>query len=132
MNEDLQIHNIAEVLQNSDFQEMHASDAEGVDLLNLGKLGAGLVRFPALSGVKEHTHIGAHALYVLQGTGELSYEDERHPLVLGNLYGIPSKISHAIYAQTELVLLVIGDEYQSADSPNRLKGGGSILNSSKK
>ncbi|MSU60650.1 MAG: cupin domain-containing protein [Candidatus Staskawiczbacteria bacterium] len=84
------------------------------------KFGADIVRFAPGDGVGLHTHVGAHILFVAKGTGILTYDDEKHGMFPGLVYGIPSNMPHAIDAITELMLLAVGNDHKAADSPERL------------
>jgi len=117
---------LKEVIENGDFKPMPKSDAEGIDLLGDKDFGAGIIRFPAKTGVDTHTHPGPHCLQVLSGTGVLQYKEEESSLSPGELYFIPANVKHAILATSELVLLVIGKDYKKAADPERLEGGGSL------
>lgn len=54
--------------------EMAHSDATAKHLFRDGAFGADVIRFPAGGCVPDHTHPGAHILYVLSGRGWLDYE----------------------------------------------------------
>ncbi|MES2409692.1 MAG: cupin domain-containing protein [Patescibacteria group bacterium] len=85
------------------------------------KFGADLIRFAPGKGVGLHTHVGAHILSVTKGTGILVYKDERHPMFPGMIYLIESNVPHAIEAETELVIIAIGNDHRPAVSPERLE-----------
>ncbi|CAN5718605.1 hypothetical protein BH11PAT2_BH11PAT2_08270 [soil metagenome] len=85
------------------------------------KFGADLVRFEAGRGVGLHTHVGAHILLVTKGKGILTYGEEKFAMFEGMIYLIPSNTPHAIDAETELVLIAIGNDHQPADSESRLE-----------
>lgn len=82
--------------------------------------GADLIRFEAGKGVGLHTHVGAHILLVTKGTGILTYGEEKYNMYPGMVYLIPSNTPHAIDAETELVLIAVGNDHQPADSSSRL------------
>jgi len=82
--------------------------------------GADLVRFEAGKGVDLHTHVGAHILLVTKGKGILTYGKEKFPMFEGMIYLIPSNTPHAIDAETELVLIAVGNEHMPANSESRL------------
>jgi len=109
---------------------MHKSDGRGVDIFvdNSGDkpFGMSVVEFQAEEGVKTHTHIGSHILMVMSGKGELGYYEETHKLETGLFYNIPHNVPHSIKATSKLVMLVIGNDYRSVSSPERLSGGGSL------
>ena len=92
--------------------------------------GADIVRFAPGTGVRLHTHVGAHILLVTAGTGTLIYRttgqgdgitDERHPMFPGMIYLVPSNVPHAIEATTQLVLIAIGNDHKPANSLERLR-----------
>lgn len=84
------------------------------------RFGADLIRFETGKGVGLHTHVGAHILFVTEGTGILVYKDERHPMFPGMIYLIESNVPHAIEPTTELVIIAIGNDHQPAGSESRL------------
>lgn len=85
------------------------------------KFGADVIRFEAEKGVGLHTHVGAHILLVTKGKGTLTYHTEKYPMFEGMIYLVPSNVPHAIDAETELVLIAIGNDHQPADSESRLE-----------
>lgn len=85
------------------------------------KFGADIIRFEGGKGVGLHTHVGAHILLVTKGKGTLTYHTEKHPMFEGMIYLVPSNVPHAIDAETELVLIAIGNDHQPADSDSRLE-----------
>lgn len=85
------------------------------------KFGADVIRFEAGKGVGLHTHVGAHILLVTKGKGTLTYDTEKHPMFEGMIYLVSSNVPHAIDAETELVLVAIGNDHQPADSESRLE-----------
>lgn len=101
--------------------KMHASDATAVPLFAWGRFGADAIRFPAGGRVPDHTHPGAHILYVLSGTGWVDYEGEPTRLEPGVCYLIPGGARHGIRADTELTLLAVASDHRPADSPERLR-----------
>ena len=105
--------------------KMHASDGTGERMFKLGKFGADAIRFPAGGGVKAHTHAGAHLLLVREGRGWVDYQEagkpwQSHRLDVDGWYVIPGNMPHAIRAETNLVLLSVGDDHQPLDSTARL------------
>jgi quercetin dioxygenase-like cupin family protein len=92
-----------------------------LDDSNETKFGADLIRFEAGKGVGLHKHEGAHILMVTKGRGILTYNEEKHLMFEGMIYLVPSNIPHAIDAETELVLIAIGNDHQPADSFKRLE-----------
>ncbi len=100
--------------------QMKHSDGTGFPLLKDGAFGADIIRFEAGKGVANHTHMGAHILFVIKGTGFVDYEDVPQPLEPGLCYFVPSNVKHAIRATTELVLIAVGNDHQVLDSEKRL------------
>jgi quercetin dioxygenase-like cupin family protein len=92
-----------------------------VDTSLPANFGADIIRFDAGKGVSLHKHIGSHILMVTKGTGILTYNSNTYPMFEGMIYLIPSNIPHAISAETELVLVAIGNDHQTADSETRLE-----------
>lgn len=105
--------------------QMKNSDGSALPLLvddsSENKFGADIIRFEAGKGVGLHTHEGAHILMVTKGKGTLVYNEERHPMFEGMVYLVPSNIPHAIEAETELVLIAVGNDHKPADSKERLE-----------
>ncbi len=105
--------------------QMSHSDGTALPLLVDGslpaKFGADIIRFEAGRGVGLHTHVGAHILLVTKGKGTLTYHAEKYPMFEGMIYLVPSNVPHAIDAETELVLIAIGNDHQPADSEARLE-----------
>jgi quercetin dioxygenase-like cupin family protein len=99
---------------------MFKSDATGSPLLKEGKFGADVIRFGPREGVANHVHEGAHILFVLKGTGWVVYEGVDHELEPGLCYFVPSWVEHAIRADTELILIAVGNDHRPVDSSERL------------
>jgi len=100
---------------------MYNSDGTGSPLVVKNKFGADLIHFDAKKGVGMHTHIGAHILFVIAGTGYVDYYDKAFDLYPGLVYFVPSKVPHAIRAKTDLTLIAVGNDHRSVDSPERLE-----------
>ena len=117
-----------ESMSGSQHIAMYGSDATAVPLVldNSGEknFGADLIRFGPREKVALHEHTGAHILLVTKGEGVLTYhfdtKEETHQMYPGMIYLIPSNTPHSILATTELVLVAVGNDHQSAGSPNRL------------
>jgi quercetin dioxygenase-like cupin family protein len=101
--------------------QMHMSDGTGLPLIKDGGFGADLIRFDAGKGVRNHTHEGAHILFVLKGNGFVEYNGVDHTLEPGVCYFVPSFVEHAIKATTELVLIAVGNDHRSVGSKDRLE-----------
>jgi quercetin dioxygenase-like cupin family protein len=100
--------------------QMHNSDGTGRALLKDGPFGADIIRFAQGKGVRNHTHAGAHILFVIKGSGIVEYNGVEHNLRPGVCYMIPGLVDHAIKADAELVMLVVGNDHQSLASASRL------------
>jgi quercetin dioxygenase-like cupin family protein len=99
---------------------MTHSDATALRLLKHGPFGADLIRFPPGGRVPDHTHPGAHLLFVLGGLGWVDYEGEAARLEPGVCYLIPAGVRHGIRAESELTLLAVADDHRDAGSEDRL------------
>ena len=99
---------------------MHNSDGFGVSLLKDGSFGADIITFGAGKGVLNHVHEGSHILFVVKGEGFVDYLDRTFKLTPGLCYLIPSMVSHAIRATSELVLIAVGDKHFDVDSERRM------------
>lgn len=99
---------------------MACSDATGEPLLTTGKFGCDIIRFAPGEGVGAHTHEGNHILLVLHGEGCVIWNDCRYQLSPGLAYLIEGKVVHAIEANSELILMAIGDDHRPVDSVERM------------
>jgi len=107
-------------------EEMYESDATGKALVSHGNFGADIIRFPPGGGVRSHTHPGAHILFCLRGYGYVTYgpetDQQRHRLLPGVCYLIPSEWPHAIDADEiePLVLIAVGNDHRPVYSSARM------------
>jgi len=101
--------------------QMCSSDGTGAPLVKTGTFGADVIRFGPGKGVTNHTHEGAHILFVIKGSGFVEYEGVDHALEPGVCYLVPSMADHAIKATTELVLIAVGNDHRALDSQDRLE-----------
>ena len=101
--------------------QMCSSDGTGSPLVKIGTFGADVIRFDAGKGVTNHTHEGAHILFVIKGSGFVEYDGVDHALEPGVCYLVPSMVDHAIKATTELVLIAVGNDHRALDSEDRLE-----------
>ncbi len=100
--------------------QMAHSYGSALPLVLSDKFGADVIRFPAGLGVDMHTHPGAHILMVTKGKGVLVYCGRPYSMFEGMTYLVPPYAPHAIKAETELVLISIGNDHQPAGSEKRL------------
>lgn len=115
--------------------QMHISQGTARQLIfdTTGSKPFGLdqIRFAPSEGVQMHTHPGAHILICIGGKGKLIMRhisrsdgktDEHLDLEAGITYLVPSLVPHAVYASkdTELLLLVVGNDHRKADTLDRL------------
>ena len=100
--------------------QMCSSDGTGSPLVKIDTFGADVIRFDAGKGVTNHTHEGAHILFVIKGRGFVEYDGVDHVLEPGVCYLVPSMVDHAIKATTELVLIAVGNDHRALDSEERL------------
>lgn len=101
--------------------EMCESDGTANPLVKRGDFGADLIRFPASGGVREHVHEGDHILVVLGGVGDVIVEGVAYGLRAGLVYLVPGEVRHAIRAETDLVMMAIGNRHVAAGDPARLR-----------
>ncbi len=107
--------------------QMAKSDATALPLIldESGErpFGASLIRFAPSEKVSLHVHIGSHILLVTYGNGILTYFESKFSLEAGMMYLVPSWVPHAIESssESELVLIVIGNNFRSEGSADRLK-----------
>jgi quercetin dioxygenase-like cupin family protein len=92
-----------------------------IDRSGTSPFGGDIIRFAPGKGVGMHTHVGAHILLVTKGKGTLVYYEEKHPMFEGMIYLVESNVPHAIEAETELVIISIGNNHRPADSKERLE-----------
>lgn len=100
--------------------QMANSDATGEPILSNGTFGCDVIRFGKGEGVQAHTHEGNHILLVLRGHGRVIFDGEPYRLAPGLAYLIEGAIIHAIEADTELVLMAIGDKHFPVNSEERM------------
>lgn len=92
--------------------------------------GLDQIRFAPSEGVAMHTHPGSHILLCIGGKGTLEMKHsladnlilETVNLEAGIAYLVPSLVPHSVYAKedSELLLLVIGNDHRRADATDRL------------
>lgn len=129
LNDDFQIARWANILPTGELvipsgelpYQMRNSDGTGLPLLKDGKFGADVIRFAPGKGVMNHTHEGAHILIVTKGNGFVEYNGIDHPLEPGVCYLIPGNVDHAIKAETELVIIAVGNDHRPVDSVERMQ-----------
>jgi quercetin dioxygenase-like cupin family protein len=97
------------------------SDGTGTPLVKEAKFGADVIRFGPRQGVGNHVHEGAHILFVIKGEGWVDYEGMEHRLEPGLCYFVPGLTQHAIRADTELVLIAVGNDHRALDSVERME-----------
>lgn len=101
------------------------------DTTGVKPFGLDQIRFAPGEGVPMHTHPGSHILICIGGKGRLIMRhisrgdgktDEQLDLEAGIAYLVPSQVPHAVYASddTELLLLVVGNDHRQADALDRL------------
>lgn len=100
--------------------KMFSSQGTGQPLVTDGEFGADIIQFGAGKCVNTHTHKGDHILFVLTGKGIVEYFDEKHDLYPGMSYFVPGDAPHAIRAETDLVLIAVGNNHKPVDSAARL------------
>lgn len=100
--------------------KMQNSDGTGKALLKKDEFGADLIHFKSGEGVKNHTHEGDHQLFVIKGKGWLEYDGIEYRLYPGLCYFVPGDVPHAIRAETELVLIAVGNKHRELDSIERM------------
>lgn len=101
--------------------QMVNSDATGGPLVACDGFGADVIRFGPAETVANHTHVGAHILFVIKGSGWVEYEGTNHELEAGMCYLIPSMANHAIKAKDELVLIAVGNDHREVGCAERLE-----------
>ena len=102
-------------------REMRNSDATGSPLVVENKFGADVIRFGPNEGVPSHIHEGAHILFVIKGEGFVVYEGVEHRLEPGLCYFVPGMVEHAIKAESELILIAVGNDHRPVDSWERME-----------
>jgi len=101
---------------------MAHSDGAALPLLKAGAFAADLIRFPPAGGVPEHTHPGAHMLFVVGGVGSLLTAGVRLDLRPGVCYLAPAGVPHSIHASARrhLSLVSVANDHRDAGSASRL------------
>jgi quercetin dioxygenase-like cupin family protein len=103
-----------------DWQEMHGSQAHGLALVKQDNFAADMLHFLPNEKTSLHTHPGNHILYVVEGSGILTYGNEEHPLVKGSCYLVPGITDHRVSADDcGMYLLSIADTHRSVSSVER-------------
>ncbi len=100
---------------------MAHSDGTGEELVALNQFGADIIHFAAGKGVKKHVHAGDHILFVIHGSGTVSFYDEIYELAAGICYLIPGNAPHAIDARSDLVLIAVANHRFSVESFERME-----------
>ena len=100
--------------------QMCNSDGTGSPLLTYKGFGADVIRFDAGKGVMNHIHVGDHILFVIKGRGLVEYNGVDHSLYPGICYLVPGHVDHTIKAETELILIAVGNNHQKLDSKDRM------------
>ena len=115
--------------------QMHISQGTArqliYDITGEKPFGLDQIRFAPGEGVPLHTHPGSHILICIGGKGVLTMRHtaqsetaitEKLDLEAGIAYLVPSQVPHAVYASndTELLLLVVGNDHRKADALDRL------------
>lgn len=96
------------------------SDGTGEPLCAFNGFGADIIRFAAGEGVTNHTHDGDHILFVICGRGIVEFAGEEHALYPGLSYLVPGSVDHAIRAESDLVLIAVGNKHFALDSKQRM------------
>jgi quercetin dioxygenase-like cupin family protein len=101
---------------------MHgARDATGQAMTTNGELGADIIRLPAGGGFAPHTHPGHHLLIVIGGRGTITYDGVVYPTRAGQIYLIEGRVSHAVGAITDHVILAAGSPHKPVDATDRME-----------
>lgn len=100
--------------------KMANSMGTGDSLVEHNRFGADVIRFPAGGGVANHTHEGDHILFCIAGEGYVIYEGESHKLTPGVCYFVLGAVDHAIKADTNLVLIAVGNNHHPVGSSARM------------
>ncbi|WP_273669988.1 cupin domain-containing protein [Janthinobacterium fluminis] len=100
--------------------QMANSMGTGDSLVEHNGFGADVIRFPAGGGVANHTHEGDHILFCIAGEGYVVYEGEPHKLYPGVCYFVLGSVDHAIKANSDLVLIAVGNKHHPVGSPKRM------------
>ena len=101
-------------------QHLAHSIATGEGLVSNGFLGGDIIRLAAGEGFVPHTHPGDHLLVIIGGKGTVTYGGVIYPAHAGQIFMIEGKISHAVGAITDCVILAVGSPHKSVDDPDRM------------
>jgi nitrite reductase/ring-hydroxylating ferredoxin subunit/quercetin dioxygenase-like cupin family protein len=99
---------------------MHGADASGLGLVSNQAIGADLIRLPAGAGFPPHTHPGHHVLVIAAGKGTITYGGRIYPSEAGEIYLVEGRVSHAVGAITDHVILAVGAPHMPVDSDRRM------------
>ena len=100
--------------------QMVNSMGTGDSLVQYNGFGADVIRFPAGGGVANHTHDGDHILFCIAGEGYVVYEGKPHKLSPGVCYFVLGLADHAIKADSDLVLIAVGNKHYPVGSSKRM------------
>jgi quercetin dioxygenase-like cupin family protein len=100
--------------------KMSNSMGTGDELVEYNRFGADVIRFPAGGGVANHTHEGDHILFCIAGNGYVVYEGVSHKLTPGICYFVIGEVDHAIKAETDLVLIAVGNKHYPVGAKARM------------
>ena len=99
---------------------MSHSEGTGLPLVKWESFGADVIRFAAGKGIMSHTHMGDSIIFVISGSGYIEYDGAKHDLKPGLSCLIPSMVNHAIRAESDLVIIVVGNNHKALDDENVL------------
>lgn len=103
-----------------DWKKMHGSQGHGLALVKQDNFAADMIHFLPNEKTSLHTHPGDHILFIVEGSGFLTYGDEEHPLVKGSCYLVPGIVNHRVTADEQgMYLLSIANTHRLVDSKDR-------------
>lgn len=95
--------------ENSSFQESHMGNVVWQTLLDNSQTStdsmcAGIATCPSNGSLALHQHAQAEMYYVLDGSGEVEIDGERHPVKEGSVLWIPGDVMHGVFCGPEETL----------------------------
>lgn len=109
---------------------VHGADARGESLFctptfpagtPAGHAGVDLLYVQPHAAFPLHTHSGHHILYLLQGTGTVTYGGQVYPTSAGDLVMIEATVDHAVAAgPSGQWILAFGAPHAEIDAPDRM------------
>ena len=97
------------------------SGVSGVPAGDEKPLGIDRIIMEAGTEFPQHTHPGAHIIYVLEGKGSITIGGEIYWTSPGDCYFVPADIPHSVGALERHIILAIGYPHKAIEDPERME-----------